>query len=861
MKKAPDRPHPRTGRVHPADRLKWAALFALWALHGLVALAQFPGAFGRGGLSPSPAWLPAGFLLLVLVGDIYLLLQVLWDTPRWAHWRAAVQRPAARDALLLGAGSIALAAACLLLLGHWSAMGSAPGPAHILSRLAPLTGLGLFLPLEAIVLLALTGGPIEAGERRFLQRFSGSWLAAVLLLGAVALIIAVTGLGIEPEYKGDWARGLPAVPLLEWQILLACGALLGIAGLEAGRRLQRIPRLDLWLCVFIWSFTCLFWLSQPVTPSASALKPHEPNFEIYPFIDAQTFDVFAQSALVGKGYGEGRIPQRPLYVAFLTLAHLVAGQDYDGMIRVQTVLFALFPVLLYLFGREFFGRPLGGAIALLAILRDDLSNRVAEFTGNLSYSKVYLSEIPTAILLILFLLLGMRWVRRGYPDWTGFLLGGVLGTAMLIRTQVIVALPVLLLFALLARCSPMRRLLRSGTILALTLAVVVAPWLWRNWRLTGDLIFDSPESQTINLALRYSRLNGLEPQVMPLPGESSAEYVERLNRIARKAVIANPWGALRGVANSFLNHAVNNLLLFPVRNDLKGWDDLWVPREAFWETWTGRPTPAQSLMMSLYLVLLGVGISAAWIRNRWLGLLPLGLNLAYNLWTSLALLSGQRFMLTMDWSIYLYFMLGLFVLFGGFLSLLARGREAVRAWLAANPPPGELPPATMQRSLILPVGVLFLTAGLAPVAVETAFPQRYPPRPAEVVLAELAATPAFTQSGLNASCLHAGGGGTPLRIVQGRALYPRYYLPGDGERFTDAAGYKVTDEGRMVFDLVGQGEGRVIFPMAAPPGFFPHAADVILVADEAGIPWLAYVEQEDREALYISASPGASRCE
>ena len=71
------------------------------------------------------------------------------------------------------------------------------------------------------------------------------------------------------------------------------------------------------------------------------------------------------------------------------------------MIMLQSLVFALFPVLLYLFGREFFGRPIGISIALLAILRDVTSNLVSPFTGNLSYSKVYLSEIPTAMLLIL----------------------------------------------------------------------------------------------------------------------------------------------------------------------------------------------------------------------------------------------------------------------------------------------------------------------------------------------------------------------------------------------------------------------------------------------------------------------------
>jgi 4-amino-4-deoxy-L-arabinose transferase-like glycosyltransferase len=284
----------------------------------------------------------------------------------------------------------------------------------------------------------------------------------------------------------------------------------------------------------------VLWLSQPVVPNASALKPRAPNFEVYPFNDAQVYDEFAQSALVGNGFGDDKIPQRPLYVVFLMLSHVLVGQNYNNVIFFQTLVFAFFPVLIYLFGREFFGRPIGISIALFAILRDYISNFVSPFTGNLSYSKLYLSEIPTAILLILFLLIGVRWIKAGFPLYSGFLLGGILGIAMLIRTQVIVALPVIILFTFLTRPKDIKPLIKSAILMVITIMLVVSPWLWRNWKLTGELIFDSPESQIINLALRYSRLNGFEPQALPLPGESNVKYIARLNQIVRNAIVSNP---------------------------------------------------------------------------------------------------------------------------------------------------------------------------------------------------------------------------------------------------------------------------------------------------------------------------------
>ncbi len=352
-------------------------------------------------------------------------------------------------------------------------------------------------------------------------------------MGLIAFIISVTGLGILSSYKGDWQRGLPAVALLEWQILFAFIACLATFLIESKTNFFEDPRFDFFICIAIWLCASVLWLSQPVVPNASALKPREPNFEVYPFNDAQVYDEFAQSALVGNGFGDDKIPQRPLYVVFLMLSHVLVGQNYNDVIFFQTLVFALFPVLLYLFGREFFGRPIGISIALFAILRDFISNFVSPFTGNLSYSKLYLSEIPTAIFLILFLLIGVRWIKAGFPLFSGFLLGGILGVAMLIRTQVIVALPVIILFGFLARPKKLRTLIKNAFLMVITITLVVSPWLWRNWKLTGEFIFDSPESQTANLALRYSRLNGVEPEIMPLPGESNVEYVARLNQIAK----------------------------------------------------------------------------------------------------------------------------------------------------------------------------------------------------------------------------------------------------------------------------------------------------------------------------------------
>jgi hypothetical protein len=618
-----------------------------------------------------------------------------------------------------------------------------------------------------------------------------------------------------------------------------------------------LKKLDAWICIAVFLAAAAFWLSQPAVPNSSALAPRDPNFEIYPFNDAQIYDGYAQSALIGNGYGDHIIPQRPLYIVMLVLMHVAVGQNYDSVIVLQSLLLAFFPVLLYLFGKEFFGRPIGIAVALLAILRDVTSNIAAPLTGNLSYSKLYLSEIPTAMLLILFLLIGMRWIKSGFPLFSGFMMGGILGIGVLIRTQVVVAFPVLIFFALLTRPKLFLPALKSAALGVIAIAIVVAPWFARNWQMTGQLIFDNPASQTANLALRYSRLSGEMANITQLPGESNSEYNDRMLAVAKEAVSSNPFGVGKEIASAFINHSINNILLFPFRYGLQSFGELWSPTNAFWQQWRGALNLSQSLLLGFYIFLFGLGLTVAWQRIGWLGFLPLGVNLAYNLWTSIALLSGQRFMLTMDWSAYLYYMIGLFALLSVFLFALERRRALIVNWYAENQFAFTVfaDPAKWRHYIF--AGVFFFAIGASLWAVEMMFPQKYPLIGQDEMVNKIVSSSGFN---VDAACFQKVIAENDLKIAQGRALYPRYYWADDGENFTDAAGYKAVDQNRIVFEMIGQMNERVIFPISEVTDFFPTAADVTLGSDRDGKPWFVLVEYGNKTRFYLSDTFDNSVC-
>ena len=827
---------------------KWSALFAVWILHGIVALWQF--------LSlPSEGFSLQRIVMLgLLLAWVAFAMFLAFSAFRQLHWLNGlllrINKPSIRDGIFIAAVLALFVRISLMFLLGLAAQTPEFHYGAYVERLSPFLDLLAFVAFEIIVLNLFF--VFREGTEYFglIKSISAKLFIGLVLIGGVVLYISKTDMGIAPIYKGDWARGLPAVPLLEWQIFLAVLFCIGMFLAEVDGRLLKIPSLDLWIALAVWVATVGLWLSQPTVPNASALEPREPNYEIYPFIDAHTYDKFAQSVLIGNGFGPNEIPQRPLYIVFLVFMHTVVGQNYENVIALQTVFFAAFPVVLYLFGKEFFGRPIGVSLALLAALRDFTSNLVSPITGNISYSKLYLSEIPTAICLILFLLIGIRWIRSGFPLYLGFLLGGVLGIGMLNRTQVVVALPVLLFFAFILQPKKLLFIIKGTLPMLAVIALVVAPWLWRNWQMTGKIIFDNPASQTANLALRYNRLNGEDVDILQKPGESNSDYNDRMVAMANHAMSVNSQGIFKAIASSFINHGINNILLFPLRNDLATPAELITPTTPFWQQWEGRPNFLQSLLLAFYVFLFSLGVAMACQRNGWLGLLPLMVNLAYNLWTSIALLSGQRFMLSMDWSIAMYDLLGIFALLSIFFYALENGRAKILKWYEANTVSIIPTLEAIKWPRYVFAGLMFFAVGTSLPLSEMSFSQRYPAleqnQPADLTLLS-----SLAQTDLEPACQKLAES-SGLEIVRGRALYPRFYAAGDGEIFTDSVGYKKVDEGRLVFDLLGQRNHRVIFPMSQSPEFFPNASDVTIWFDKNASPWFILVEQGDAQRFYVS---------
>lgn len=815
-----------TMNIPTARHLK--ILFSLWAFQGFVAFFWLLAI-------PTDAENPLvfGFSIarLTLVGIVFLpsvlfaLLSFRYDVlHQQPVWLKLERNEKFWDILYLASLSTVLASIYALVV--FDLLPNSSVYSAYAARLRPLLLWFGFSGLECAVLI---GWNRYEQIKNILGIFRPVFINAMVLLGVfslLGLLIAVTGIGTTPE--DNW--GGPPVPFFEWQILLT---LLIIGALSYFPRIKS-KLSKFWPPALIYLFAIILWSSQPVNPSPAATPPRAPNFEIYPFSDPQFYAQYAQSALTGNGFLWPEVPARPFYVAVLTWLHLLGNQNYENVIFLQSLLLAFFPVVLFLLGREIGGWHLGLGLSLLTVFRDINSNNVVLFANNVTYSKLFLSELPAALFISLAALLSLYWQRSANkPAWYPLLIGGVLGVAALIRLQS-VALVVVIILMIFFTIPNRKQWIRDTSLLFVGLLLTITPWIIRNYYAVGGLILDNPISQTMTMARRWSGNFGND--ILPrLPGENDAQYSSRLTRMALESFLQNPGFILRTAANHFVNSEITSLMAFPIRDEILSPAELLLPRHVFWKT---PVTINQIPLFAVNLLLFVLGVTVAWRRLRLAGILPLGLGLVYNLWTALFFSSGVRFIVPVDWSVQLYQFYGLLLFCGFLISFTKMGQGNISNWLQLPSRGGALSPiprSANRRRLNLTLVLIVVLGAFTPFT-EFIFPQMYPLQTREEIIRQMG--------------IVARPGEVAL---YGRAVYPRYYESDDGEPGTAKLGYGRSEQARLVFFLVGSNNGLVVFGLDTAPEYFPHASDVYMVGTYSNgffSPRVVMVTKNSRTEVY-----------
>jgi len=674
-------------------------------------------------------------------------------------------------------------------------------------RLSPLLWLLLLLGVQSVIFLSIIRNGFHPGELIRQRQVYRAGLFAFAALMVILIFAAFTKIGITPD-TGYW--GEPGVAILGWQLILSLFVGLVILLHQAHVSDTSSSRLvDLILPLGIYLVACTLWLGVPFTVLENSFyAPITPPANVpFPYSDAGFYDYLSQSLLIGTDYLHG-IPPRPLYVVFLAALHFLFGQNYPAMIAAQTVVLAIFPVVLYFLAKKLHSPAAGTMVALLAIFREQVGLWISSNT-RVANSKVFTTDFPTALGIALLCLVVLWWLERRDLKST-LAAGGAFGLLMLFRTQSLFILPVIFLFAWAAYGNKMRESFLACLVFMLAVGVTVLPWLTHNYTISGKFTFDDPRQVAI-IYSQYSFDGNLD----------LSQFDPEKDNVGQRIIsftLENPGYVSRFIAAHFLNTEIGGLLVLPL---IKGFDGLLAPVNMYWVGWDGSLEWYNLLLVIFYLFVIGVGLGAVWRRAGWLGLVPLGFNLAYALANGISRFSSWRYNLPVDWVVYFYFAIGIIELFHSLFILFgARHNHVTDNLLTGSLSSGfSLRDSRLVHLFLL---LAFAVVGALPWLAKGMVQPRYTATPAQL-LSRLASD-VHSEEEIKTFLQQPGA-----VLTEGRLLYPRLYRRDEGMVSANPwPAYAVRGYARIGFILINQSMENAVF-ITRDLLDFPQGGDAILL--------------------------------
>jgi hypothetical protein len=695
-------------------------------------------------------------------------------------------------------------------------------------RLLPLLIWLAFLVLQVFVTVIIVRSFETSHLQLFKNQFRGA-LVAFGILGLLVLFIIWSRVGLTPD-SVYWME--PGAPILIQQVLLALG--IGTIffvfrkwGDSISKSLpasfQKVFSSKLLLCLLIWGVASALWLSQPLRPAYNSLPALAPNFQRYPFGDAMYYDIHAQSLLIGKP-----IPShfwvKPLYTLFLSVLHVLAGQDYALIVSLQVMVLAIIPVLGYLIMDAIGNGTAGLILAILIIFRERnaiaLSNVI-----QVSNSKLLMSDVFSMGLMALLTLILVRWSRnpaghRALP----FAAGGALGLLVLTRGNPIVLFPFLVLIVLFVLFNQKTLYLWREGLLILTLGFMIplAPWFVRNYQLTGKLTFqEAPKAYSGQLANLYAP----DPSTdygSQLSSEQNANQDTETQNQMFQYILKHPGDVFRFVSAHYFHNLIFSYIYLPQSAQVESVRS-YVKSMPFWGAWEGYLPGETRVLLILNLGTLALGFNVLWKKNKAFVLTPVLLALGYILSVSIVRLSGWRFILPSDWLMLIFYSMGL-VQVGKVLSSVFSGaqyQEVVDEFTIQKNTP-------FKWGIPLLLGLVFVTIGLGVTMGNVFFRSRYTEKTAQQILREYDEIYPQSQAVLSPQDLRDFIENDEAITINGRALFPTFLTKGAGFQSVFAPAFDEQAFSRFAFYVTGsQGIGGSI-PLDAPPELFLGFEDVIV---------------------------------
>jgi hypothetical protein len=673
---------------------------------------------------------------------------------------------------------------------------------------------------------------VESGLRYWKNQTTALQIAlfSLLFFGMVTASILLLKIWAseEPFYYGA------GVPLLAWQVY----ALVLATVLLRQFRIKWPRHADAIIFLAVWAISAVLWASLPLESSFFLTPPYSPNYEFYPFSDAELFDRASQYALIGQGINNGQFFDRTLYIALLVYLHSLFGQNYELIINTQAALFAVFPAVVYLIGKNLHSRPAGLLAASIASWRG-LNALLVMPMINTSTAKQMMTDFPTGLGLAFFCLFAIEWLKDPQKDWhKAAWAAGVLSLTSLLRPHVLLILLAFLAVAVIVYLPHWRRGFGVAALGLFAFVAGIAPWTFFSGNNTSIIELYATRIRSVI----YERYRPVEPPQLP-------------NQPAKPGLLSLPTQEEQPIevvfpANHFLNNLQTSALGLPITPQFISLRETVKSDETIWKIlWQGELSSQATVMLAIGLAVVALGVGAVAQKSLRLGLLLPAVFLIYASANSLARTSGGRYVVPIDWILFLFFGVGLWFLV-----------EAASMFFQRQPGEGGIVPEEKQPAAqnthwaIKAAGAVtffVLVGGLIPLS-QHIHPKRYQPETQEALLTRLEVL--LPQVGLEKQAVADFLQQDNAVLVHGAALYPRHL--GYNIGFPSWYPYNSVQYPRTIFTLIGPQERHATTTLFGPsPNFLPHNSDVIVLACKWDIGNLYTFGAEIFDALLV-ALPG-----
>ncbi|MFZ3150662.1 MAG: hypothetical protein WA116_03160 [Anaerolineaceae bacterium] len=638
-----------------------------------------------------------------------------------------------------------------------------------------------YLMLLQIVLIFVLIKQIPLGKKN-----NKVFLLSMGIFTLISVFVLVTRVGITPDERFWNVAGVPVL-LNQFVLVILLAYLVDFLSDFIKQKTQSTSHLvpiliDGIICIVIWAGAAFLWTQAPFSNSFFAEGPFPPNDDFYPYSDAALTDLGGQYMLIGEGLEYPYFTEKPLYSMFLGLLHLFAGQNYLDTTTWQIAIFACFPVLLYILGVKFGNRFLGTSLALFAAVKE-YNAIFSTFKISVSNSRLYLSEFPMAICMVTLAISLFFWFSKSGKNKVWIIIsGGVLGISTLIRANPILLLPCIIVFSFFAYKWDWKKISRSLVLFLAGLLLAVAPWTIYNQvnygtnpytykikaviqtRFLDESQDPAPTGNGVSDEFLLGQKNTEAPKVLPyaIAQTSSGQGVDQSDSET------STWET---VAGHFLNNEIKALFVLPFQ--LYPLELTPVLDSIYWEEpimWQGELPLGTLLALITNIAVIAIGIAYAWNKFQYTGLIPLVINVGYYFSNALGRTSGSRYLLAVDWTVYLYF----------FLGITAFYIWIKNHWLSKGkiPSSSKIQPALLdkkeKRSSLWVAAGLILLAGISIPLINTAFPKLYNNQVPDETMEQITSSVFLQQANVTEEQISETIAQNNGEIIFGRMLYPRY---------------------------------------------------------------------------------------